>query len=212
MGHVVLVVFRRRAGLFRQELIHLAGRNADSLQHIALTQQSQRQLLTHFLAVGGVIDSLLLERFGKLGQRDVVALCDLGQGAVQRFVRHFQAGTVGALSLDLLQDEPLEDLLAQNVRRRQLELLGTQPLADRGHLVVELAVQHHAVVHDGGDAVEHHALGGKLARLSVHESALKEEELPRSPATSAAAMRSRQKPRFWRRARPRAPPAFLPAK
>ena len=35
---------------------------------------------------------------------------------------------VGALHLDLLDDQPLEDLLAQHVARRQLGLLLTQAL------------------------------------------------------------------------------------
>ena len=45
-------------------------------------------------------------------------------------------------------------------------------------LLVELAVQHHAVVYHGRDAIEHDALGGELAGLCVRKSlSLKGKEL-----------------------------------
>src|SRR5262249_1005079 len=65
--YVVLIVFRRRVGLLGQKLVHLARRDADPLQYIALSQQTQRELLAHFLAIGRVIDTLLGEGLRKLG-------------------------------------------------------------------------------------------------------------------------------------------------
>ncbi len=48
---------------------------------------------------------------------------------VELLVGDLEAGVVGVLQLDLLQDQALEHLLAQHVLRRQLELLRLQPLA-----------------------------------------------------------------------------------
>ena len=137
------------------------------LQHVALAQQLQGDLAADLVAVGGVVDALLGERIGQLGEREAVALGDVLQRRVHLFVGHLDARLVGPLHLQLLQHEPLEHLLAQHVLRRQLELLLVQPLAHRRHLRVEVAVEHHAVVHDGDDAVEHVPLGGQFARLGA---------------------------------------------
>ena len=143
--------------------------------HVALAQQRERELLAHGVAIGGVVDALRRERFGQLRQRDLVALGDFRQRVVQRLVGHLDAGALGALHLQLLQDQALEHLLAQHVLRRQLELLLPQALGDRGDLLVELAGEHDAVVHDGGDPVEQHAAGGQLARLGDAQRASSSE-------------------------------------
>ena len=99
-----------------------------------------------------------------------IGLIGLGKMGGNMAVRYLEAGVGGALGLDLLQDQTLQDLLAQNVLRRQLQFLGAQPLAHGGHLVIELAVEYHAVVHHGSYPVEHHATGGELAGLGPCQS------------------------------------------
>ena len=115
--------------LLVEELVDLARRDADALQHVALAQQLQGELLAHLLAVGGVVDALLRQRLRQLGERDVVALGDVLERLVHGLVGDLDAGVIGALHLDLLQDQALEHLLAQHVLRRQLELLLAQPVA-----------------------------------------------------------------------------------
>jgi hypothetical protein len=165
VGDVVLVVRRRGFRLFLEVLIDLAGRNAYALQDVALAEQAEGELFTHVLAVGGVVDALLLQSFGQLRQGMPLRCATSVQGRVQGLVRDLQAGLGGTLGLDFLQDQALQHLLAQHVLGRQLELLRPQALAHDGNLVVELAVQHHAVVDHGGDAIEELAFGGELAGL-----------------------------------------------
>ena len=78
---------------------------------------------------------------------------------------HLDAEALGALHLDLLQDQALEHLLADDVGRRQLRALALQPVGDERALRVELALQHHALVDDGDHAVERDAARGHVARL-----------------------------------------------
>ena len=157
----------RRFRLFIQVLVDLAGGDADSLQYVALAQQAERELLAHVLAVGGVVDALLLQASGSC-DRGMPLRCATSVRAVFRVSSGtFNPAFVGALGLDLLQHQALQHLLAQHVLGRQLELLLPQALAHDGDLVIELTVQHHAVVHHGGDAVQQLALGGQLAGLGV---------------------------------------------
>ena len=76
---------------------------------------------------------------------------------------------VGALHLDFLEHQPLEHLLAQHVLWRRLELLLVQPLAHRGDLRVQVAVEHDPVVDDRDHPIEQGALRGELAGLGMRE-------------------------------------------
>ena len=60
---------------------------------------------------------------GRSAQLDVVLLRDIFQSIVERLVGHLDAGAIGALDLQLLQHQPIEHLLAQDVLRRQVDLL-----------------------------------------------------------------------------------------
>src|SRR2546430_9926716 len=62
----------------------------------------------------------------------------------------------------------LEHLLAQDVLRRQLELLLAQPPTHGLHLCIQLAVEHDAVIDDGRHAVEQ--LDRKSTRLNSSHS------------------------------------------
>jgi hypothetical protein len=68
-----------------------------------------------------------------------------------------------------LQHQALEHLLAQHVLRRQLDVLLLQALRDQHQLLVELALQHHAIVHGGRDTIEQLAARAQIARLRGSE-------------------------------------------
>ena len=118
-----------------------------------------------------IVDALLGERLRQVGEADAVALGDVVERAVQHFVGDLDAEAVGALDLDLLDDQPLQDLPAQHVARRQLGLLLTQARGDLVGLRIELADEHDAVVDHGRDAVEQLAAAGQLARLGERRAA-----------------------------------------
>ena len=161
----VELIVRRRRLLAREILIELVRRDVDVGDHVALPQGAQGELLAHALAILLVIDALGGERGRQLVERDLVALGDLLQGAVELLVRDGQADVLGPLRLDLLQDQPLEHLLAQHALRGKLHFLFLQPLGHRIHLLVELALEHQAFVHDGRDAVEQLAVGADIPGL-----------------------------------------------
>ena len=170
MRYVVLVGCRGRVLLLFQVLIDLVRCHADALQDIALPQQTQRELLAHAVAVRGIVDALGGERLGQFRKLDVILLRDFLQCIVQGLVRNLHAGLVRPLQLDLLEDQPLEHLLAQHVLRRQFELLAAQALGDGRDLLIKLAGEDHAVVDDRRHAIEQLAFGGELAGLGECEA------------------------------------------
>ena len=181
------VVFRIRVRLARialERLVELARRDVDARIHVALPEQRQHDLAPHLLAIGGVVEALLLERHGHLLERDVVALRDVAQRLVQRFVGHLHAEARRALHLDLLQDQALEHLLADDVGRRHLRALAAQALGDERRLRVELALQHDAVVDDRDHAVERDAACGHVARL--REGGAREQERAKETGQDSA--------------------------
>ena len=171
VGDVVLARLGRTVPLLGEELLDLARRDVDALQHIALAQHLHGHLAPYALAIGGVVDPLRGERLRQFGERQVVALRHIAERLVQGFVVDEDAGALGALHLDLLHDEPLEHLLTQDLRRRHLHVLRFHASADLGDLLFELAVQHHAVVHHRGHPVEHLTAVRERARLRVGRSA-----------------------------------------
>ncbi len=105
------------------------------------------------------------EDFRKLRESDSVALGDVLQRAVQRLVRNLDARAIRVLNLDLLHDQALEDLLAQDVLRWKLELLLPHAVGDDRNLFIEVAIEDDTVIDDRGDAIEQYALGRQLAGL-----------------------------------------------
>ena len=102
-----------RVLLPRHELLELARRDVDAGDDVALAQQLQLHLAADLVAEIAVVDALLRERLRQVGERDVVALGDVVERAVEHLVGHVDADAVGALELDLLDDQPFEDLPAQ---------------------------------------------------------------------------------------------------
>ncbi len=70
-----------------------------------------------------------------------------------------------ALHLNFLQHQAIEHLLLQHALRGQLDFLFLQPLLDRGHLLVQLALENQAVIDDGRDSVEQFAVNADVAGL-----------------------------------------------
>ena len=99
---------------------------------------------------------------------------DVVERVVQRLVRHLDAGAIGALHLQLLQHQAVEHLLAAARSAAAARASARAGAArDDDHLLVELALQHHAFVDGGGDAVQQHAGAGGFARLG--ECGLRQE-------------------------------------
>ena len=117
------------------------------------------------LAILLVVDALSRERRRQLVEGNLVAAGDLLQRAVQLLVGDRQADPLGVLRLNFLQYQPIEHLLLEHALRGQLDLLFLQPLGDRIHLRVQFALQHQAVVDDGGNAVEQFAVHADVAGL-----------------------------------------------
>ena len=110
----------------------------------------------------------------------IVALRDVGERGVEHLVRDLDPEPVGALHLQLLQDQPFEHLLAQHIARRRLLALLLDARADHLHLLLEIALQHDAVVDDGHQAVEQHAAAAQFLgrrRGSRKEGARYEQSL-----------------------------------
>ena len=178
------VVLRVDAGLARvalERLLELARRDVDAREHVALAQHRQHDLAAHLLAVGRVVDALLLQHARHLLELDVVALGDVAQRLVQHLVRHLDAEAPGTLDLDFLEDQALEHLLTDDVGGRQLRALALQAVGDEGGLRLELALQDHALVDDRDHAVERDAARGHVPGLRERQS---------RPAGTCTAIRS----------------------
>ena len=152
----------RRALALRGALLDFARRDEDPRIDVALAQGGHRHLPAHLLAVGTIVDTLLFERGGQVAELDVVALRDVGERGVEHLVGDLDPEPVGALDLQLLQHQPLEHLLTEHVAGRRLLPLLLYALCNHLCLLVELALQHDAVVDHRGDAIEQAAGAGEL--------------------------------------------------
>ncbi len=159
---VVLDFADRRALALRHALVDLPRRDVDARVDVALPQLADGHLLSNLVAIARVVETLRLERRGQVAEGNAVALGDLVERLVERLVGHLDAEPVGPLHLHLLHHEPLEDLLPQQVSRRQRLPLLLEAFRDDADLLVQGTAQHDAVVDDRGDAVEQHAAGAQF--------------------------------------------------
>ena len=127
-----------------------------------LTKPVQRTQLVH-----------LLERYATdSADRSALVVDDKPENRelLDRLVQHrvgdLQADPLGALQLDFLDDQRFEQLVAEHVRRRQLHrrIRSCGAFDDDRGLVAQLALQHHAVVDDGGNAIDKFARLGEFRR------------------------------------------------
>src|SRR5690606_33658947 len=157
VGKVVLRVHHRVVLEVGDALLDLARRDRDAPGDVDAAELVEHELLAHVAPVVRVVDALLDEHFGQCLERDVVLRRHLRDRGVQHLVGDLDADALRALDLDLLHHEALEHLLAQHARRGELQPLLQRPLRDERGLAVELALQHHALVDNGGDPVEEFA-------------------------------------------------------
>src|SRR5690606_16719587 len=162
---VVLGSAVRRGLQPRKIYLQLACRDVSDRNDVALTQQLHRQLSADVIAKVAIVDALLGEDLRQLVEGDVAAFRDVVERLVDHFVRDLNAESLGALDLDFLDDQALENLSAQHVARRQLGLLLAQASDHLLGLLLELASQHHAFIDDGRDPIQQHAAARQLARL-----------------------------------------------
>ncbi len=123
MRDVVFGGLLGRVLLLLEVLVDFARRDVDALDHLALAEQGERQLLAHGVAVARVLDAVLGQHLRQARERNAVALGDVLHGAVQRLVGHLEVAVLGPLHLQLLHHQALQHLLAEHVLGRQF-LLG----------------------------------------------------------------------------------------
>ena len=149
----------------REILLKFARRDVDMSDDVALAQRAQGQFLAHGFAVQLVIDALSGEGGGQLVERDLIALRNILQRAVQLLIRDGEADALGALHLNFLQNQAVEHLLPQHALRRHFDLLLLQPLGHGIHLSVQIAFQHQTLVDDGRNAVQEFAVRADVPGL-----------------------------------------------
>ena len=140
-------------------MLEFAPRHVDALANVDAAKLIEREFLANAGPEVLVVDALSGEELGHVAKRNTLFLGNAGNHVVQDLVRDLEADSLRALQLDLLDDQPLENLLLQYVRRRQWNILLLRTRDDRRRLVAELAAHDDAFVDDGRHAVE------KLARL-----------------------------------------------
>jgi len=111
-------------------------------------------LFAHITAVLAVVDAIFCQDFRHILELEAGIFRNLGDGSIQHLVRDLDADTCGTLHLDLLDDQTLKHLFAQNMGRRQLHVLLGGPADDQVLLAVEFAFQDYTLVDDRGDAVD----------------------------------------------------------
>ena len=154
--------------------LELARADVDAVDHVALLELLDHQVLAAVLAVLRVAQVFRREHGRQLLERVAEVLGDACERVVQHVVAHGDADLLRALELELAQHELVEHLLLDDRPRRQLTalfgrlllLLLTHVADDDPDAIRELALEHHAVIDHGGDALEQLAAGAELAVLS----------------------------------------------
>ena len=132
------------------------------MDHVARAQDLARNLALELDAIIGVVDAIGRESGGKFLERNVLPFGDVPHRGIDLFVRYLDAGAVGVLGLNFLEHQTLEHLRSDHVLIGQWHILAAQSRDDLAHLLVELALEHDAIVDDRDDAFEHLAMAGEL--------------------------------------------------
>ena len=115
----------------------------------------ERQLAAHLVAEGAVGDALAAECADELVDVHAVLRRVVAHGVGERFVVHQHAAHFRFLQLDALDDQALQNLLQNRVLGRRFAPFRLQALHHRVVAFQHFARQHHVVVDDGDDAVDH---------------------------------------------------------
>ena len=140
-------------------VVDLARRDPHPRLHVALHEALHQQLLTDVLAELIVLEPLLLERAAELQRVHVVAAGDALDGAVDGGRVDHDAELACPLAEDLPIDQALQHALGEHRVVGQGLLVAPRLGAQEGALGAHVAREHHALVDDGGDAVDRDVLG-----------------------------------------------------
>ena len=148
---VVLVANR---GLLLQGGVDFALADADAALREALAQALHGDFIAHRSAEIVEVDAVVGQALAQCIQVRAVLLGDGIHRLVQLLVADADAAALGAGHLQLDQHQALEHLAAEYVFRRQLVFTAGVLRLDVGDRTLELALQDHVLVDDGGDAVQ----------------------------------------------------------
>jgi hypothetical protein len=153
---VFQVRIHRLAG---QEQVNVLFGDDHAALHLALADARDQHLVAYLFAHGEKVSAVAAQLLGELGEAHAVLAGDIGQHLVELAVVHPDAGLGGALGLQAHQQQALQHLRAQCRFRRHGQPAGTDLLLGEFHRLIELALQDHAVIDHGDDAVQR--LGGR---------------------------------------------------
>ena len=142
------------ARLLGEIRIDLALGDFDLLRHFALAQALRRDFVADFIAEGREGDAVGEKPLTELFNREIILPRNLLDRGVHHLVVHADARLTGALQNRAFGNEALEDLRAQKLHRRQLNILAAQVDRHRMHALLKLVLGDDVVVDDGDDAVE----------------------------------------------------------
>ncbi len=153
-------------------LFDFAIGDVDILADLDAPQLFDRDFLAQRATKFRVLDAVRREQRRHVFEALAVLFGNSPNRVIQHCVRNAQPDAVGALQLDLGQDQAFQYLLLEHSGRRQRQVLLLGALADQGHLLVVLALQNDALVDDGCYAVQEIAglreLGGTSERRGAH--------------------------------------------
>jgi hypothetical protein len=135
-------------------LFDLAFADVDALADFDAAQLADRYFLTQCAPEPGVVEAILGQQCRHFFERHAVLYRDVRNRLVEHLVGNPEADALGALQLDLGQDQALQNLLEENVFGRQLHALCRRVPADRFQLLFHLALEDDALVDDRSYAVE----------------------------------------------------------
>ena len=159
-----------------ETLLELARRDGDAGDDVPLLELFDEQIAAAVVAIRRVVDALRREQRGQFFERVAEVLRYARECLVEQVVVDGDADTLGALQLNLAQDELIEHLLLDHgdgwqrsaLLGRRLGLRALEVLHHEREALGELALQDDAFVDDRGHAFEQLAAGAELAILRVH--------------------------------------------
>ena len=113
----------------------------------------KRNVLAHLAAKVLIVNAFLCHDGWQIFKKNAALGRDIANYLIQRLIGNFQLHHCCALQLYLGKNDAFKHLFLQDVLRRQRPTFGLGLRHDQIEHVEVLALQHHAVIDDRGDAV-----------------------------------------------------------
>jgi len=155
------VVLGAAGALLGERGVHFTFADADAALRETLAQALGDDFLAHRVAEVGEANAVLGKALAQAVDRGAVLLGDAVDGVVEFLVANPDATAVGTGDLQLDQHQALEHLPLQYRFGRQLGFTPCVLALDVVDRTLQLALQDHVLIDDGGDAVQRLALLGK---------------------------------------------------